>query len=113
MKKSLLIAILVIIITLVCINFYTNSSVVVNGQELTGFSKILGGLWGSMIGGTALMLISFFAIFMLLGGGLLMMALIFGGGIIFFSFAFPFMLPLLIPLVIIWLIFDRLKNKKK
>lgn len=113
MKKSSLVVLLIVFLSLSCVYFYTNSSVVVNGQELTGMSKVFGSIWGSLISGTALLFIAFFMIFMFLGGGLLVMALIFGVGIIFFSFSFPFMLPLLIPLVIIWLIFDRLKNKKK
>lgn len=112
MKKSLLITLLIVLLVLPCVYFYTNSSVTVNGQELTGMSKVLGSMWGSMFGITTLIFISFFMIFMFLGGGFIIMGLIFFMGIIFASFAFPFMLPLLIPLIIIWAIFNKRKKIK-
>lgn len=113
MKKSLLITLLVLAIILPCIMFYANSSVTVNGQELIGFSKFFGSLWGSMIGGTTFIFVAFLLIFMFLGGGILMMGILFFMGIVFSSFAFPFMLPMVLPLLIIVGIFYKLKNRKK
>ena len=105
MAKKLAIALAVFMLAFVVWGlFFENNAttIVINGQQVTGPLKGAIGAGGMVVALIALFCAATLSVFVFAGIGLIVLGFLVLGGVILAGFAFPFLLPLIIPLAIVW-----------
>jgi hypothetical protein len=105
MAKKLAIALAILMLALVVWGlFFENNAttIVINGQQVTGPLKGAIGAGGMVVALIALFCVATLSVFVFAGIGLIVLGGLILFGVILAGFAFPFLLPLLIPLAVVW-----------
>ena len=103
-KFAFILAILMVAVALWGLFFENNSTtILINGQEISGPFKGLISAGGMIVALIALIGLAILMAFVFVGTGMIIFGCMVVGGVIFAAFMFPFLLPLLIPLILIWL----------
>lgn len=101
-KFAILLAILIVAVALWGLFFENNSTtILINGQEVSGPLKGIIGAGGMVVVSIALIGLAILMAIAFAGTGIIVGCMIVGS-VIVAAFVFPFLLPLLIPLILIW-----------
>lgn len=114
MKKNFAIVFAVLMVALVLWwLFFENSSttIVIDGQEISGPLKGLMGAGGLVVVLIALICLAILLALAFAGTGIMILGSIIVGAGIFAAFMFPFLLPLLIPLALVWVFITLIRSK--
>ena len=105
MARKLAVALAIMMLAVVAWGlFFENhaTTIVINGQEVTGPLKGAVGAGGMVVALIGLFCVATLLVFVLAGLGLVFLGSLILGGVILAGFAFPFLLPLLVPLAVVW-----------
>ena len=93
--------------------FFENSSttILINGQEVSGPLKGVIGVGGMVVALVALICLAILLALAFAGTGIIILGLMVVGGVILAAVMFPFLLPLLIPLALVWLFIALVRQK--
>jgi hypothetical protein len=102
-KAAIALAFVMLVIVAWALFFEAGSTtIIINGQELTGPLKGTIGATGLIIGLIALFCAGIFLLFVFAGIGVFILGGAIFAGLALAGFAFPFLLVLLVPLAIVW-----------
>lgn len=111
-KFAIVLAIFMVVLALWGLFFENNSTtIVINGQEVSGPLKGMMGVGGMAVALIALICLAILLALAFVGTGIIILGGMIVGGVIFMAFMFPFLLPLLIPLTLIWAFIALIRQK--
>lgn len=93
--------------------FFENhaTTIVINGEQVTGPLKGAIGAGGMVVALIALFCVATLLLFVFAGLGLIVLGGFILGGVVLAGFAFPFLLPLLVPLAVVWAFIALVRHK--
>jgi hypothetical protein len=110
-KFAIFIAILMLALVIWGLFFEHHSTILINGQEVSGPLKEVIGAGGMVVALITLICLAILMALAFAGTGIFIFGCLVVGGVIFAVLLFPFMLPILIPLVLVWVFITIFKQK--